>query len=176
MPVDAENANGSPAASPVPVSNSWPRWSPFIQTYKGEKLLWVTFSSTRDYGLRVRNHVAGMVQCYPSDSLEDPQALARKPVPRQLPAAADLDGGDQPVAPRVQQHRSVVRRLLAAVPADVDAKNNSTHNHTAQWTEQVVTQPPPDMATCIQTGGVCTPGGTPCCSGGCVNNVCGIIP
>ena len=54
------------------VSNSWPRWSPFVQTYKGNKLLWVTFSSTRDYGILVKNSTNGLVQCYPPDSYEDP--------------------------------------------------------------------------------------------------------
>src|SRR5262249_36521427 len=34
-PVDVENLNGSPAKSPIDLSNSWPRWSPFLQTYKG---------------------------------------------------------------------------------------------------------------------------------------------
>jgi hypothetical protein len=31
-------------------TNSWPRWSPFVQTYKGSPLLWITVSSTRAYG------------------------------------------------------------------------------------------------------------------------------
>ena len=62
------------AGSPLKFSNSWPKWSPFLQNYKGDKLLWIAFSSTRDYGLRVRNHQPGMYQCYPADSYEDPGA------------------------------------------------------------------------------------------------------
>ncbi len=174
MPVDAENANGSPAASPVDVSNSWPRWSPFIQQYKGDKLLWVTFSSTRDYGLRVRNHVAGMIQCYPSDSLEDPLGSHGTPFP---------DGCIQPQIWMAAINLSHLEfnstdpsftAFYLPFQADVDAKNNSTHNHTAQWTETVVTQPQPDMGNCIASGGACSPTGTPCCSGFCTNNVCGI--
>lgn len=33
--------------------NSWPKFSPFLQKYKGGNLMWVTFSSRRDYGLRL---------------------------------------------------------------------------------------------------------------------------
>jgi hypothetical protein len=33
--------------------NSWPKFSPFMQKYRGGKLMWVTFSSRRDYGLRL---------------------------------------------------------------------------------------------------------------------------
>ncbi|MCK5795634.1 MAG: hypothetical protein KAI47_00510, partial [Deltaproteobacteria bacterium] len=33
--------------------NSWPKFAPFVQTYKGRKLMWLTFSSRRDYGLRL---------------------------------------------------------------------------------------------------------------------------
>src|SRR5262249_32933551 len=47
------------------LSNSWPRWSPFVQTYKNHKLLWVTFSSNRDYGLHLVNQ--GFDNCYPPE-------------------------------------------------------------------------------------------------------------
>jgi hypothetical protein len=70
-PLDLELANGSPASSPDPLSNSFPRWVPVAQTYKGQPLMWVVFSSTRDYGLRVLNHKAtGMYPCYPADSYQ----------------------------------------------------------------------------------------------------------
>jgi len=56
---------------PDPLSNSFPRWVPVAQTYKGQPLMWVVFSSTRDYGLRVLNHKAtGMYPCYPADSYQ----------------------------------------------------------------------------------------------------------
>jgi hypothetical protein len=169
MPVDAENANGSPASAPVDVSNSWPRWSPFIQLYKGDKLLWVTFSSTRDYGLRVRNHKTGMFQCYPSDSLQQAGGAHSQPFgtscqqPQIWMAAINLS------------HLEFNSTDPSFVAFWLPFQDDSKHNHTAQWTQTVVDQPPPDMATCIQTGMACTPSGTPCCTGGCVNNVCGII-
>ena len=34
--------------------NSWPKFSPFLQKYKGGTLMWLTFSSRRDYGLRLK--------------------------------------------------------------------------------------------------------------------------
>lgn len=36
------------------LGNSWPKWAPFVQTFRGQPLLWVTFSSRRDYGLRLQ--------------------------------------------------------------------------------------------------------------------------
>lgn len=173
-PVDAENLNGSPAASPVDVSNSWPRWSPFIQAYKGDKLLWVTFSSTRDYGLRVRNHKTGMFQCYPADSYEqagashgtkfDPNCQQ----PQIWMAAINLS--------HLEFNSTDPSFVAFWLPfqAEVDTMGQPNHNHTAQWTQVVVDQPPPDMGNCIPTGGMCTPGGTACCSGGCFGGTCGI--
>jgi len=174
MPVDAENLNGSPAASPVDVSNSWPRWSPFIQAYKGDKLLWVTFSSTRDYGLRVRNHKTGMFQCYPADSLEQAAAQhgtkfdANCQQPQIWMAAINLS--------HLEFNSTDPSFVAFWLPfqADVNAMGQPNHNHTAQWTQTVVDQPPPDMGNCIPSGGMCTPGGTPCCAGGCFGGTCGI--
>src|SRR5262249_42214439 len=37
-PFVASALNGDPQST-----NSWPRWSPFVQLYHGQKLLWVTF-------------------------------------------------------------------------------------------------------------------------------------
>src|SRR5205085_1068373 len=48
------------------LTNSWARWSPFVQRYKGGHILWLTFSSTRDYGVRIGNE--GKVNCYPTES------------------------------------------------------------------------------------------------------------
>lgn len=36
------------------VGNSWPKWVPFVHSYQGEPLMWLTFSSRRDYGLRLQ--------------------------------------------------------------------------------------------------------------------------
>ncbi|MFO0608416.1 MAG: hypothetical protein U0324_34940 [Polyangiales bacterium] len=53
QPIALTNANGRDATW----NNSWPKWTPFVERYVGEleePLLWITFSSTRDYGLRLR--------------------------------------------------------------------------------------------------------------------------
>ncbi len=47
-PMEMKLANGG-----VDLCNSWPKFSPFMQKYKAGKLMWVTFSSRRDYGLRL---------------------------------------------------------------------------------------------------------------------------
>jgi TolB protein len=35
------------------LGNSWPKWAPFVDTYQGEPLYWFTFTSRRDYGVRL---------------------------------------------------------------------------------------------------------------------------
>jgi hypothetical protein len=166
MPLDLEKANGSPASAPVDVSNSWPRWSPFVQTYKGSKLLWITFSSTRDYGLRVFNSKAGQFQCYPADSYEQPGASHGQTFPpnckqpliwmaaMNLSTAEIMTGGD-PSYPA----------FFLPFQAIVDSMNRPNHNHTAQWTETVVSQPQPDMGACIPDQQDCTAAPNNCCGG-----------
>ncbi len=34
--------------------NSWPKWALFVDTYQGEPIMWFSFSSQRDYGLRLQ--------------------------------------------------------------------------------------------------------------------------
>jgi hypothetical protein len=34
--------------------NSWPKFAPFVQKFQGEPVFWLTFSSRRDYGLRLQ--------------------------------------------------------------------------------------------------------------------------
>jgi hypothetical protein len=71
-PVDLQNANGSSTSLALAFSNSYPRWVPVVQTYKGKTLMWITFSSTRNYGLRLTNQTNALHPCYPGDSLEWP--------------------------------------------------------------------------------------------------------
>jgi hypothetical protein len=159
-PVDLVNANGSPAMSPLPWSNSWPKWSPFLQSYQGHQLLWIAFSSTRDYGLRVRNHQPGMFQCYPADSYEQAGAAhhstfsAQCQQPQIWMAAIDVTVAN---APQVAQDPSFRAFWLPF-------QDMTTHNHTPQWTQAVAGNPTPDAGACVVQGGNCTAGQT-CCSG-----------
>ncbi|MBI2394885.1 MAG: PD40 domain-containing protein [Deltaproteobacteria bacterium] len=50
---------GSEGGAPVHLAkastggDSWPKWTPVVQKYRGGQLLWLTFSSRRNYGLRL---------------------------------------------------------------------------------------------------------------------------
>ena len=91
------------------VSNSWPRWSPFIQQYKGGTIFWLTFSSVRDYGLKLKNSV-----------IKEYEAKA----PQIWMTAFDLKvakSGKDPTSPPFW------------LPFQ-----GSTHNHLAQWTEKII--------------------------------------
>jgi hypothetical protein len=157
QPIDLQKANGSPAAAPQNLSNSWPRWSPFVQTYNGgNRLLWLAFSSTRDYGVLVRNHLAGMYQCYPADSYQQAGAAHGKAFdplcqqPKLWMAAVNLSDtpGVDPSYPAFY----------------LPFQDITTHNHTPQWTQQVVTAPPPpDAGACIPAGGSCAANPNACC-------------
>jgi hypothetical protein len=169
-PVDLQKANGSSLASPQNLSNSYPRWSPFVQTYNGGRLLWLAFSSTRDYGVLVRNHLANMYQCYPADSYEQPGAS---------------HGGS--FDPLCQQPKLWMAAINLSESPGVDPsfpafylpfQDIATHNHTPQWTQEVVNTPLPDGGACAMNGGNCLT--SPCCPGtGLVCNgsgVCGVVP
>lgn len=158
------------------LSNSWPRWSPFLQTYKGHKILWVTFSSNRDYGLRLVNQ--GFDNCYPPESptYDQPQPLSKQGV-----------GYESCAQPQI---------WMAAVIVDPDPSLDATdrsfpafwlpfqdvnaHNHSAQWVEMLQSSGPPDGGTdggpgtdggtCGEVGALCTVGcctDTVCCQGTC---------
>jgi hypothetical protein len=164
------------------LSNSWPRWSPFVQSYKGHSLLWVTFSSNRDYGLHLVNE--GFDNCYPPESpmYDQPQPLSKMGVGYQSCAQPQI--------------------WMAAVIVDpdpsLDAKDRSfpafwlpfqdvtSHNHSAQWVEQIQGSPMPDGGTdagpdgssdsggaCGETAAACGGSSPPCCSDViCCNGIC----
>jgi hypothetical protein len=91
-------------------SNSWPRWSPFVQKWKSTTLYWLTFASVRDYGTELVN---------------SSQTLFKKKVPQVWMAAFDTEvakTGADPVYP----------------PFWLPFQSLKTHNHIAQWTQKVV--------------------------------------
>ncbi|TMQ11597.1 MAG: hypothetical protein E6J90_34300 [Deltaproteobacteria bacterium] len=147
-PVELKKANYADG-----MTNSWPRWSPFVQMYKGKRILWVTFSSTRDYGLRVRNEGAPYFNCYPPVSPEDTSGDHAKPFdpnctqPQIWMTAISLDdlaaGGD------------------GSFPAFwLPFQDYTAHNHIAQWVEMIVKPP---------TG--CAPAGASCVSQMCCDGL-----
>jgi hypothetical protein len=173
-PVDLTAVNGTGA-----LTNSWPRFAPNVQAYKGDQIAWVTFSSTRDYGDVVRNSVAvaGAPQhlCYPPESPEnqsgnknvttDPSCLQ----PQLWMAAINLTKAAAGVDPSVQ-------------PFWLPFQDPTAHNHIAQWTVGLAGAPPPpdggagDGGSCTPGNGACTSNAS-CCNGVCCsNNTCGCIP
>jgi hypothetical protein len=149
------------------LSNSWPRWSPFVQTYKGHKLLWVTFSSNRDYGLHLVNK--GFDNCYPPESpaYDQPQPLSKQGV-----------GYEDCAQPQI---------WMAAVRIDVDPaldaadrsfpafwlpfQDVNSHNHAAQWVEKIQGGDSGDGGACGELNAAC--GSATCCSDVvCCNGVC----
>ncbi len=80
-PVSLATANGG--ESPA-YGNSWPKWTPFVERYVGEleePLMWITFSSGRDYGVRLRQGSMRRAQLWmaafrPNSTGMDPTAPA----------------------------------------------------------------------------------------------------
>jgi len=159
--IDLERANGSPVVAKVPWSNSYPRWAPFVQTYHGQKLLWFTFSSTRDYGIRVLNHKTGMYQCYPSDSAEAPGTAHHSTFG---PRCQEPQLWMAPINLSEAQGNRDPSRVAFWIPY----QDITTHNHTAQWTWVPTQQTTPDGGgcSCSMLYGPCgaTNGGCGCCA------------
>jgi hypothetical protein len=174
-PIDLANINGTGA-----LTNSWPRFAPTVQTYKGDQIAWVTFSSTRDYGDMVRNTVMinGMAQhlCYPPESPEN--------------SSTNKNVTTDPSCLQPQLWMAAINLTKAAQGGDpsyvafwLPFQDPTAHNHIAQWVVSLVGPPPPppdggtDGGSCIPDGVSCTAGSGVCCDGVCCsNNTCGCIP
>ncbi len=159
-PIDLERANGTPASGALPWSNSYPRWAPFVQNYHGNKLLWFTFSSTRDYGVRVLNHKTGMYQCYPADALQTPGGAHREAF------ASECQEPQLWMAPLTFTEAQGATADPSGVAFWLPYQDVTTHNHTAQWTQQVSNAPPPPPGClCVGAGKACASSTCGCCAG-----------
>jgi hypothetical protein len=139
------------------LTNSWPRWSPFVQTYQGKRLLWVTFSSTRDYGLRVQNSQAGTVQCYPPDSPQNACGAGFNGNCHCVPLGCQVNNYTScngpfncPLCTQPQIWMAAVFVEQSEIGGGIDTSFNAfwlpfqdstSHNHIPQWTQQVVISP-----------------------------------
>lgn len=105
----ADQANG--------LTNSWPRWAPFPQTFgaANEQMFWITIASKRDFGVRLRN--TGLAQ---RPALGDPSKRSQLWMTPFFPARA-AQGKD----PSTKAFR-------------LPFQNLDSSNHIAQWTERVV--------------------------------------
>jgi hypothetical protein len=115
------------------LTNSWPRWSPVVQTYKGKHILWVTFSSNRDYGLRLTN--GGFPNCYPPESpmYDMPQPLSKQGV-----------GYEGCAEPQIWMAGVIVDPDPSLDAGDrsfpafwLPFQDVTSHNHSAQWVQQI---------------------------------------
>jgi hypothetical protein len=103
-PVDLTAVNAT-------AGNSWPKFAPFAQTFQGKPIYWLTFSSRRDYGLRLQQ--AGKTQ--------DMQTAQLWMVAVSPDRAAAGDGGYPAFW--------------------LPFQDMTTGNHIAQWTEKVERAP-----------------------------------
>jgi hypothetical protein len=164
------------------LTNSWARWSPFVQRNKGGQIAWITLSSTRNYGLRVIND--GKVNCYPRESPTGTGAVcttsstcssASTCVSGKCTGVGPLfvsatSNSLNPVCTRTQLWMAAIRLDANAVATGQDVSSPAfyvpfqdpmTNNHLAQWTQQAF------------SGACTTPsdcGGSACCvMGGCTS-------
>jgi hypothetical protein len=104
-PIDLGGVNTS-------VGNSWPKFAPFVQHFQGKTIFWLTFSSRRDYGLRLINSAATSMN-------QLAQIWMVAVGPDRLSQAGD---GGYP-------------------PFWLPFQDMTTGNHIAQWTQKVARQP-----------------------------------
>jgi hypothetical protein len=152
MPVDLAALNIADG-----LTNSWPRWSPFVQTYKGHKLLWVTFSSNRDYGLHLVNK--GFDHCFPPEGplYDQPQPLSKM--------NTTYENCEQPqiwmAGVIVDSDRSMDAKDRSFPAFWLPFQDVNSHNHSAQWVEKIA----PPMG--CGNGAPCSQSET-CCNGTCL--------
>jgi hypothetical protein len=127
------------------LSNSWPRWSQFVQKDRGHSILWVTFSSIRDYGLRVQNQDPHGTTCYPPDSPENLNPTHQCPL---VPSACNCVAAGCPsfcVQPQIWM-AAVEVDSSGGISTGTDTSHPAfwlpfqeitAHNHIAQWVQQV---------------------------------------
>ncbi len=93
------------------LSNSWPRWSPFVQKFNDKTIYWFTFSSVRDYGVKLKNSLITKF------SMKKPQIWM---------TAFDVERAEAGLDPSYPAFWLPFQSITA-------------NNHIAQWTEKLVT-------------------------------------
>ncbi len=161
------------------LSNSWPRWSPALTTYHGKAVLWVTFSSNRDYGLHLKNTPAGYPTGAPGfDNYYPPESPSYD---QPQPASKMGITFDNYASPQIWMAAVIVDpdRSLDAQDRSYPAfwlpfQDVTAHNHSAQWVATVVAPPGggggdsgtggPEGGVCSEANGACGTGGGTCCA------------
>ncbi len=154
------------------LTNSWPRWSPAPTSYHGHAVLWVTFSSNRDYGLHLKN--SGYDNYYPPEgpSYDQPQPASKQNIL--------FDGYAQPqiwMAAVITDPDRSLDSVDRSYPAFwLPFQDVTAHNHSAQWVATVQSGPGTGADGGVADGGGDSSGTTcgepsvacstsaPCCS------------
>jgi hypothetical protein len=105
--------------------NSWPKFAPFVQHFQGKTIFWLTFSSRRDYGLRLLNSASG-------SPVAQIWMVAVSPDRLMVNETGGTDAGYPPFW--------------------LPFQDISTGNHIAQWTQKVARQPcggPDGVSQCM---------------------------
>jgi hypothetical protein len=189
QPLDLPNLNVANG-----LSNSWPRWSPALTSYHGKPVLWVTFSSNRDYGLHLKNTTTGYPQgpCNSDGSgMCDNYYPPESPMYDQpQPASKNNITFDAYAAPQIWMAAIIVdpNRTLDSMDRSYPAfwlpfQDVTAHNHSAQWVATVQSGGSPDGGAsssssggsgsssggdgapmCNEAGGTCGTSGGTCCA------------
>lgn len=131
-PDDLAKLNDDPTNAGL-VTNSWARWAPFVQNYKQGRILWVTMSSTRSYGLRIQNE--GLANCYPKES----------PAGAPYSTRTFTQTNFTPGCTRTQLWMAAVKLDASGVAAGQDVsfppfwlpfQDLTTNNHLGQWAQR----------------------------------------
>ncbi len=150
------------------LTNSWPRWSPFVGTFHGHQILWVTFSSNRDYGLHLVN--TGFDNCYPPESpaYDQPQPLSKQNTTYQNCAQPQI----WMAAVIVDGTRSIDDTDRSYPAFWLPFQDVTSHNHSAQWVETVSNPDQPDGGACLPIGDPCGDAGAGVCCQVCCYGTC----
>lgn len=141
LPLTSASASGSD------VGDSWPKFAPFSHHFGSDTIFWLTFSSRRDYGLRILNSTK-QVTTDSDGTVHDPRIsqLWMVGVPASALSTGALPKGGYPAI-------------------WLPFQSMTSGNHIAQWTETVPRQP------------CGTVDGTPCpANQTCENGVCQGVP
>jgi hypothetical protein len=151
------------------LTNSWPRFCPFVQTYQGAPLVWVTFSSTRTYGLRINN--TGDANCYPDGMPSITCPGGATPTPSPCPYNRRATQSNTPACTHPQIWMAAMQLDANKVKNGIDVsypafwlpfQDLSHNNHLAQWAQQSFTGPCNSANDC-SAGQCCESGGCTTC-------------
>lgn len=147
--LDRANGPGVRDEGETDLSNTFPKWAPFVDAQKRDgtgRLMWFTFSSRRQYGLRSPQGSDQLLWM----AAVDPDAIMRGE-DGSFPAFA-LPFQDLTTSNHIAQWTTVIVPTIPTDGGPIDPGNGG------------------DGGECKQTGETCDPAVNDCCAGRCVEN------